>query len=255
MTKILMHGCNGKIGQVLSKLTDNNPDFKIVAGVDVNLSPFNNYPVFSSLKDCNKDNKDIDVIIDFSTASAVPLVLNFAKERKIPVVICTTGLDEEQMDLINETSKFIPIFFSSNMSLGVNLLISLATRAAEVLCDCGFDIEIVEKHHNQKIDAPSGTALSIANAIQETLNNEFVLAFDRSKIRQARNKKEIGVHAIRGGTIVGEHDIIFAGTDEVITLSHTATSKDVFAIGALKAAKFIMKKSPSLYNMGHLLER
>ena len=170
------------------------------------------------------------------------------------VVVCTTGLPQEDIEFLYESSKEIPIFFSANMSLGVNLLITLAKRATEILADSGFDIEIIEKHHNQKIDAPSGTALAIADAINDTLEESYAYRYDRSTVREKRPKQEIGIHAVRGGTILGDHDIIFAGTDEVITLSHSAASNEVFAVGALKAAKFLANKAPGLYNMENLLE-
>ncbi|OON96704.1 MAG: 4-hydroxy-tetrahydrodipicolinate reductase [Epulopiscium sp. Nele67-Bin005] len=252
MIKIIMHGCNGKVGQVISNLISDYPDLEIVAGVDPNLAAPNPYPVFQNIHDCFVE---ADVIIDFSIAHAVPSLLDFAKSRQLPVVVCTTGLNDEQILLVENTGNSIPVFFSANMSLGVNLLINLAKRATEILSDSSFDIEIVEKHHNNKIDAPSGTALAIADALQDTLDNEYSLCFDRSQIREARPKKEIGVHAIRGGTIVGDHDIIFAGNDEVLTLSHSASSKDVFAVGALKAAKFLAYKRPGVYNMAHLLNQ
>ncbi|OON91632.1 MAG: 4-hydroxy-tetrahydrodipicolinate reductase [Epulopiscium sp. Nele67-Bin002] len=250
MINILMHGCNGKLGQVITKICKTSHDLQVVAGVDPNLSIPHDFPVFDDISNCNVK---VDVIVDFSIAHAVPTLLEYAVKKNIPVVICTTGLNDEQTAEVEKASASIPVFFAANMSIGVNLLINLAKRAAEILSDSGFDIEIVEKHHNQKIDAPSGTALAIASSIQESLNNEYMLCFDRSQTREPRETKEIGVHAIRGGTIVGDHDIIFAGTDEVITLSHSATSKDVFAVGALKAAKFIAYKFPGLYNMSHLL--
>lgn len=250
MTKILMHGCNGKLGQVIARIISDFPDLELVAGVDRNLSIPNKFPVFSNIAECNVE---VDVIVDFSIAPAVVPLIDYALAKKIPAVICTTGLSPEDISYLEKASLSIPIFFSANMSLGVNLLIALAKRATEVLGDSGFDIEIVEKHHNQKIDAPSGTALAMANAINDTLDNAYTLRFDRSTIREKRSKHEIGVHAIRGGTIVGEHDIIFAGNDEVITLSHSAASKEVFAVGALKAAKFLAGKLPGLYDMQHLL--
>ncbi len=250
MINVLMHGCNGKLGQVVTKISKSDNELQIVAGVDPDLSKPHDFPVYENIFDCNTE---VDVIIDFSIAHAVPTLLSYATAKNIPVVICTTGLNEEQIEEVHKASQAIPIFFAANMSIGVNLLINLAKRTAEILCDSGFDIEIVEKHHNQKIDAPSGTAFAIAEAIQDSLNNEYTLCFDRSSIREPRQPKEIGMHAVRGGTIVGEHDIIFAGTDEVITLSHSATSKDVFAVGALKAAKFLAYKFPGLYNMDHLL--
>ncbi|MEG0500793.1 MAG: 4-hydroxy-tetrahydrodipicolinate reductase [Cellulosilyticaceae bacterium] len=252
MTKILMHGCNGKIGQVITRIISNYPELELVAGVDPNISIPNNFPVFSNINECNVA---VDVIIDFSTAKAVKPLLEYAMRRNIGVVVCTTGLSEDDIAFLDSASSKIPVFFSANMSLGVNLLINLAKRATEILSDSGFDIEIIEKHHNQKIDAPSGTALAIADAITDTLDEKYELCYDRSTVREKRPKHEIGIHAIRGGTIVGDHDIIFAGTDEVITLSHSASSKEVFAVGALKAAKFLDNKFPGLYNMGHLLDQ
>lgn len=250
MTKILMHGCNGKIGRAITRLIKEQEDIEIVAGVDPYLELPNTYPVFANINECNVTT---DVVIDFSTASAVRPLIDYCFNQKLPAVICTTGLSEEDTTYLKEASKHIPIFFSANMSLGVNLLIALAKRATEILGDSGFDIEIIEKHHNQKIDAPSGTALAIADAINDTLNHEYTYRYDRSTIRERRPKKEIGIHAVRGGTIVGEHDILFAGNDEFITLSHQATSKEVFANGAIKAAKFLAHKAPGLYNMDHLL--
>lgn len=252
MTRILMHGCNGKIGQVIGRIISDHPELELVAGVDPNLSIPNKFPVFSNINECDVE---VDVIIDFSTATAVVPLLEQALIKKIPVVVCTTGLSEEDIAFLEKASQTIPVFFSANMSLGVNLLIALAKRATEVLGDSGFDIEIIEKHHNQKIDAPSGTALAIAHAITDTLDDAYTLRFDRSTVREKRPKHEIGIHAVRGGTIVGDHDIIFAGNDEVITLSHSAASKEVFAVGALKAAKFLAHKLPGLYDMQHLLNQ
>lgn len=251
MTNILMHGCNGRIGQAIVRIIKDHPNLNLVAGVDPNLSIPNTFPVFDNINSCNIP---VDVIVDFSTASAVKPLLEYAISKKTAVVVCTTGLSNEEIDLVHDASKYIPVFFSANMSLGVNLLITLAKRATEVLADSGFDIEIIEKHHNQKVDAPSGTALAIADAITGTLDEKYALRYDRSSVREKRPKHEIGIHAVRGGTIVGEHDILFAGNDEVITLSHSASSKEVFAVGALKAAAFISGKAPGLYNMEHLLD-
>ncbi|NLK97211.1 4-hydroxy-tetrahydrodipicolinate reductase [Defluviitalea saccharophila] len=250
MIKIIMHGCNGKMGQVISSLVEDNEDSMIAAGIDPNVNKSNPYPVFSKINDCDID---ADVIIDFSTATAVKPLLDYALERQLPVVVCTTGLSEDIIDFIKKSSTKIPIFFSANMSLGINLLISLVKRASEILSDANFDIEIIEKHHNQKIDAPSGTALALADAINEALDNQYTYKYDRHSERKKREKKEIGIHAIRGGTIVGEHSVIFAGKDEIIELNHTAMSKEVFAVGALKAAKFLAGKAPGLYNMDNLI--
>lgn len=253
MINIIMHGCNGQMGQVITKLVAKDSGLTIVAGIDPNVSAPNPYPVFPSADECTVD---ADVIIDFSTAKAVAPLLTFAKSKNIPVIVCTTGLESDVLDYIKEVSADLPVFFSANMSLGVNLLIGLAKRATEILSDAGFDIEIIEKHHNQKIDAPSGTALAIADGINEVLDNEYVYQYDRSKAREKRPKKEIGIHAVRGGTIVGEHEVLFAGQDEVITLGHSANSKEVFAVGAIKAAKFMYQKlqNPGLYNMEHLID-
>lgn len=250
MTKVIMHGCNGKVGRAITRLIANQENIEIVAGVDPYLEVPNTYPVFPNINECNIA---ADVIIDFSTAPAVRPLIDYSKAQHIPAVICTTGLSEEDIAHLKEASKEVPIFFSANMSLGVNLLISLAKRATEILGTSGFDIEIIEKHHNQKIDAPSGTALAIADAINDTLNHEYTYRYDRTPVREKRPKKEIGIHAVRGGTIVGEHDILFAGNDEFITLSHQATSKEVFATGAIKAAQFLADKAPGLYNMDHLI--
>ena len=252
MIKLLMHGCNGKIGQTISRLLKERDDIEIVAGVDPYLGTPNPFPVFASIDECDVA---VDVIIDFSTATAVNTLVDYAADHSIPTVVCTTGLSTQDIDYLNEASKKVPIFFSANMSLGVNLLIALAKRATEVLSGSGFDIEIIEKHHNQKIDAPSGTALAIADAINETLDNTYEYRYDRSTVREKRPQKEIGIHAVRGGTIVGEHEILFAGNDEFISLTHQATSKEVFAVGAINAAKFLAnKKTSGLYNMEHLLD-
>ena len=253
MINIIMHGCNGNMGQVIAKLVAQDDSVRIVAGIDPNVSAPNSYPVFPRADECSVD---ADVIIDFSTAKAVRPLLEFAYSKNIPVIVCTTGLYDDDVSYIKEISSSLPIFFSANMSLGVNLLIGLAKRATEILTDAGFDIEIIEKHHNQKIDAPSGTALAIADGINDVLDHQYVYQLNRSAVREKRAKKEIGIHAIRGGTIVGEHDVMFAGQDEIITLSHRATSKEVFAVGALKAAKFMDQKSntPGLYNMEHLID-
>lgn len=251
MINVIMHGCNGKMGQVITDIIAQDPNIRIVAGIDPNVSASNPYPVFPNVHECNID---ADVIIDFSTAKAVRPLLTFANTKRIAIVVCTTGIAENDVDYLKEISKSIPVFFSANMSLGVNLLIGLAKRATEILSDANFDIEIIEKHHNQKIDAPSGTALAIANGINEVLDHKYTYQFDRSTSREKRPKKEIGIHAVRGGTIVGDHEIIFAGKDENITLTHTATSKEIFAVGACKAAKFIVNQSPGLYNMAHLID-
>lgn len=250
MIKVIMHGCNGKMGQVISNIIAQDPQTQMVAGIDPFTGIDNPYPVFASANECNVD---ADVIIDFSTSKAVSGLLSYAKQRKMPIVLCTTGLSGDTIIEIHEASKEIPILFSANMSLGINLLIHLAKKATEILAPANFDIEIVEKHHNQKIDAPSGTALAIADAINDTLEGEYTYKYDRSAERIKRPKKEIGIHAVRGGTIVGEHSIIFAGQDEIIELKHNALSKEVFAVGAVNAAKFLAGKPAGLYNMGDVI--
>ncbi|GFI61935.1 4-hydroxy-tetrahydrodipicolinate reductase [Clostridiales bacterium] len=250
MIKIIMHGCCGKMGKVVCSIVNENNDCQIVAGID----PFGNsddFPVFRSLDDCNLE---ADVIIDFSVASAVPALLAYAEKKQFPIVLCTTGLSEELTANVSEASKKVAILKSANMSIGVNLLFNLVQKAASALADSGFDIEIVEKHHNQKVDAPSGTALAIADCINDAIENSYSYIFDRSQKREKRSKTEIGIHAVRGGNIVGEHDVIFAGTDEIIEINHRAMSKEIFAVGAVKAAKYLAGKPAGMYTMADVLK-
>lgn len=249
MTKIILNGCNGKMGQVITRLAAENDNCEIVAGFDINNFIPNTYPVFGNPNDFDGE---ADVIIDFSHPSALEGLLDYAKKRKLAIVVATTGLSAEQRELLNETAKEIPVFFSANMSLGINLLISLAKKAA-VLLEGSFDIEIVERHHNQKIDAPSGTALAIADAISDSLSEPAEYVYDRHSVRRKRKKNEIGLHAVRGGTIVGDHTVIFAGNDEVIELKHSAASKEVFAVGSIKAAQFMVGKPAGMYDMNDLI--
>ncbi|ROR31504.1 dihydrodipicolinate reductase [Mobilisporobacter senegalensis] len=250
MTRIIMHGCNGSMGQVISELARQDENVHIVAGIDLSGNKNNYYPVFNSVAECDIE---ADVIIDFSSAAAADKLLKDAVKKKIPIVLCTTGLSSEQIESIQESSKKIAILKSANMSLGVNTLLKLLQTATKVLNGADFDIEIVEKHHNRKIDAPSGTALALADAINEVLNNEYAYQYDRSALKEKRNKKEIGISAVRGGTIVGEHEVIFAGVDEVIEFKHTAYSKAIFAKGAISAAKFLGGKEPGMYDMSHVI--
>ncbi len=252
MTKIIMHGCNGKMGHVISDLVMQDPNIRIVAGIDVNTQSFFDYPVYSDIFDCPIQ---ADVIIDFSTAKAILPLLNYSKAKNIPVVLCTTGLSQAQIEMIHKSSQEVGILYSANMSLGVNLLLNLVKKAASVLSEANFNIEIVEKHHNQKIDAPSGTALAFAYSINNALNNTYHYTYDRTQERKKRDTKEIGIHAIRGGTIVGEHSILFAGKDEVIELKHSAMSKEIFAVGAIKAAKFMRSKPSGLYDMQDVIDQ
>ncbi len=251
MTKIIMNGCNGKMGQVISRLVSERTDCEIVAGFDIAQNPVLTYPVYTNPADFDGE---ADVLIDFSHPDALKPVLDFCKKRHIPAVIATTGLSNEQKNELTAAAESVGIFFSANMSLGINLLISLAKKAVTILED-GFDIEIVEKHHNQKIDAPSGTALAIADGISDTLSNPPEYVYDRHNVRAKRKKNEIGIHAVRGGTIVGEHTVIFAGTDEVIELKHSAASKEVFAVGAIKAAIYMADKEKGMYDMNDLINQ
>ena len=249
MIKLILNGCNGKMGQVISRLVAEDEDVKIVAGFDIVDEQKNDYPVFKNPDDFDGE---ADALIDFSHPDSLEGVLGYCKARRIPAVIATTGLSNAQKNELTSASEKTPIFFSANMSLGINLLIDLAKRATKLLED-NFDIEIIERHHNQKIDAPSGTALAIADGISEALSYEPEYIYDRHSVRKKRKKTEIGLHALRGGTIVGDHTVVFAGNDEVIELHHSAASKEVFAVGAIKAAKFIAGKENGFYNMDNLI--
>lgn len=251
MVRIIMCGCNGKMGRVISDLAVADENAKIVAGVDFVMEQHYDYPVFPSILDCDVE---ADVIIDFSSPQKLSERLAFAIEKKMPMVFCTTGLSEEEFAQVNEASKKVAILRSANMSLGINTLLKLVAAAAQVFAAADFDMEIVERHHNRKVDAPSGTALAIADAINEVLNNEYAYKYDRSQERKMREKKEIGISAVRGGTIVGEHEVIFAGADEVIEIKHTAYSKAIFGNGALQAAKFLAGKPAGMYNMNDVIK-
>ncbi len=248
MTKIIITGANGKMGKVVKSVIDGRDDCKIVAGVDI-YGDSADFPVYRTISDV-KENAD--VVIDFSNPSLLDELLAYGKENKAALIIATTGYDEEQKKKIEQASKDSAIFFTYNMSLGINLLANLAKKATEVLGG-GFDIEIIEKHHNQKIDAPSGTALMLADAICEVTSEPMKYEYDRHSKREKRTANEIGLHSVRGGTIVGEHEIIFAGRDEIITLSHSARSKEIFAVGAVNAAVFMKGKDAGLYDMSKLI--
>lgn len=238
------------MGQVITGLVKGDGGIEIVAGIDKYWGLENAYPVFDSLELCDVE---ADVVIDFSNAAAVDTLLDTCADKGLPLVLCTTGLSEEQLRKVEEVSKRTAVLRSANMSLGVNLLIKLLKEAASVLAPAGFDIELVEKHHNLKVDAPSGTAIALADSINEALGNEYVYNYDRSKERKKREEKEIGIVAVRGGTIVGQHDVIFAGADEVIEFRHTAYSKAVFAKGAVEAAKFLAGKPAGRYDMSDVI--
>lgn len=249
MIKAIMHGCNGAMGQVISSLAEADGEMEIVAGVDLNTERKNGYPVYASLEECPR----ADVIIDFASAKAVDHLLDYCAATGTPVVLCTTGLSEEQIRRVEETAEKAAVLRSANMSLGINLLLKLVKEAARVLAAADFDIEILEKHHNRKLDAPSGTALALADSINEAMENQYHYVYDRSSRRQKRDPREIGIQSVRGGSIVGEHDVIFAGQDEVITISHTAYSRAIFAKGAVAAAKFLAGKTSGLYDMADVI--
>ncbi len=251
MTNIILRGCNGKMGQVITDMIDVDENAVIIAGIDVTQGRNNKYPVYQSFSQCNVK---ADVIIDFSAPVNLEEMLAFAISRNVGIVLCTTGFTKKQLVLIDDASHQIPIFRSANMSMGINLITKLLQEAAGILAEAGFDIEIVERHHNKKVDAPSGTALLLADAMNEVLNNEYQYKYDRSEERVARSQKEIGISAVRGGTIVGEHEVIFAGTDEVIEIKHTAYSKAIFAKGAVQAAKYLVGKPAGKYMMSDLME-
>lgn len=246
MTNIIMVGCNGKMGQVITDIVNKDENATIVAGVDIFADRKGDYPVYNSMQAVQED---ADVIIDFSSPKLLEDILEYSVGNNIPAVLCTTGYSEEDLAKINEAAGKVAILRSANMSMGINTMIKVMETITKTLADAGFDIEIVEKHHNQKLDAPSGTALALADAINGELNNEYDYNYDRSKVREKRKTNEIGISAVRGGTIVGEHEIIFAGTDEVLEFKHTAYSKAIFGKGAVQAAKFLKGKSAGMYGM------
>ena len=250
MVKIIMHGCNGHMGQVISGIVEKDPDAEIVAGIDIADQGKNSYPVFTDIDACQVE---ADAIIDFSSAKATDKLLEYSAARQIPVVLCSTGLSQEQLAKVEETSRKVAVLKSANMSLGINTLLKLVQDAAKVLAAAGFDMEIVEKHHRLKLDAPSGTALALADSINEAMDNQYHYVYDRSQKREKRDDKEIGISAVRVGTIVGEHEIIFAGQDEVIEFKHTAYSKAIFGKGAVEAAKFLAGKPAGRYDMSDVI--
>lgn len=247
MTKIILSGCMGRMGKAITQIVTDIPDAEIVCGFDV-VAGDGEYPVYKDYADVSVE---ADVIIDFSHPSNFSNILAYAKKNNLPIIMATTGLSDKQRNELKEASAEIPVFFSANMSLGINLLIKLAKDATKIL-QKDYDIEIIEKHHNKKLDAPSGTALAIADAIAETMESDAKYTYERHSVRKQRDKEEIGIHAVRGGTIVGEHEVIFAGTDEVITLAHSAASREVFAQGAVRAALFMHGKPKGYYSMDDL---
>ena len=251
MTKIIMNGCNGRMGQVITGIVNDDPEVSIVAGIDVQDNIVtNNYPVFTDIDACDAE---ADVVIDFSTAKALDKLFDYCERKNLPLVLCTTGLSEEQLKKVDMLSEKIAILRSGNMSLGINTILKTVKEVAKVLAPAGFDIEIVEKHHNQKLDAPSGTAAMLADSINEEFDDSYHYVYERQSVRQKRDKKEIGISSIRGGSIVGDHDIIFAGKDEVVTVSHMAYSRAIFGNGAVAAAKFLSGKTKGLYTMSDVI--
>ncbi len=251
MIKALIYGCCGKMGHVVADIVAQRQDMYVCAGVDIKNDNTYDFPVYEKIADVKEKP---DVIIDFSSSAAVDALLDYCESSKVPVVLCSTGLSEEQTERISEISKKTAVLKSANMSLGVNFLLKVLGEISPLLFEAGYDVEIVEKHHNQKLDAPSGTALAMADAINQSCDERYEYIFDRSERRQKRDKKELGISAVRGGTIVGDHDVIFAGLDEVITLSHRAYSKSVFAKGAVSAAAFLTKKEPGMYDMSDVIK-
>ncbi len=251
MVNVLMHGCNGRMGQMITGLVKEDPEITIAAGVDKFQEPQNPYPVFDSIGKCDVR---ADVVIDFSTAAALEEVLAYCVEKQVPAVLCSTGYSEEQLGKIAEATEKTAILKSANMSMGINLLLKLLKDAAKVLSPAGYDIELVERHHNQKLDAPSGTALALADSINDAMGGQYEYVYDRSQVRRKREKKEMGISAVRGGTIVGEHEVIFAGVDEVIEFKHTAFSRSVFGKGAVEAAKFLAGKLAGMYDMSDVIQ-
>ena len=253
MINIILSGCNGYMGRVVTSITAGDPAISIAAGIDIDDRKLADYPVFASPADLTGDSFDSDsaVIVDFSSPAALDGLLAYGISRNIPVILCATGYSPEQIAAVEKASRQIPVFRSGNMSLGINLLADLISRACSILGE-EFDVEIVERHHRRKLDAPSGTALMLADAANAALPYDAEYIFERESRRKPREKREIGISAVRGGTIVGVHDVILAGQDEVIELRHTAASRDVFAVGAIRAAKFIVGKTPGMYKMSDI---
>lgn len=251
MVRVILSGCNGKMGQVITRAIADMAGIEIAAGLDVKDDIRNPYPVFTDPACCDIT---ADVVIDFSHFSYIPTVLQFALARRLPIVVATTGVNEQIKAQIEQAAHSIPVFLSANMSLGINLLLELVKKATEVL-QGQFDIEILEKHHNRKIDAPSGTAIMIADAVAQAADFQPDYIYDRHSRVKKREKTEIGISSLRGGTIVGEHEVLFAGNDELIEIKHTALSREVFATGAISAAKYLVTLGgkPGIYHMQDMI--
>lgn len=249
MTKVILNGCCGRMGKTISELTKLSTNVEITAGIDKYISDVEgSFPIFNDILNCDVFS---DVVLDFSSPKSLPSLSKYCLTNKIPLVLCTTGYNEEELKEIRELSNKIPVFNSGNMSVGINLISSILKKITPLLFD-SYDIEIIEKHHNQKIDAPSGTALLLANSVKSSLESDINYVNGRDGLRK-REKNEIGIHAVRGGSIVGEHEVIFAGVGEIIELKHTALSREVFAVGALKACEYIHGKPAGLYNMDNII--
>ena len=249
MTRIIVSGCFGKMGRIIIECIKDMPECKVVGGIDVYQDSNAEFPIYKTAPDIDVA---ADVIIDFSNPSALPGLIKYCSLKNMPLVLCTTGFSKQEIENIHNASRKFPIFYSGNMSLGINLIIELSKQATKVFGKSA-DIEIIEKHHNQKIDSPSGTALMIADAISSVLDDNIQYVYDRHSYRKPRSKNEIGIHSVRGGTIVGEHEVIFASHDELFTISHSAQSKEIFAVGSINAAKYMVGKTPGLYDMSDLL--
>lgn len=252
MKRVILHGCGGRMGLAVQNELKDNPDLKLVAGIDKICLETASFPVFSSLQECDVE---ADVVIDFSNASVTDALLDSCEQKGLALVLCTTGLSKEQLKHVERTALFVPVLKSANMSLGVNIVQRLVSEAARLLYSEGFDIEIIEKHHRMKTDAPSGTAFMLADTINESLENSLDYNLDRSKTRDRRNKSEIGISAVRGGGIVGEHEVIFAGDNELVSVKHEAFSRGVFATGAVLAAAYLVGRKPGLYNMQDVISQ
>ena len=250
MVRIIMHGCSGRMGKVIAGIVEQDPEVRIVAGVDIFDDGKADFPVFDRLSACAVE---ADVVVDFSNAKAVDALLDDCVAKGLPVVLCTTGLDEAQLARDEETAKKVAVLKSANMSLGVNLLLKLLKDAARTLAPAGFDMEIVERHHNRKVDAPSGTAMALADSINEAMDGKYHYVYDRSQVRAQRDPMEIGISAVRGGNITGDHVVIFAGQDEVVEFHHAAFSRSVFGKGAVEAAKFLAGKPAGKYDMADVI--
>ncbi len=248
--RVIVSGCNGRMGQVITRMCGEAPDMEVVAGFDLNTEKRGGYPVYADPMECRIP---ADVLIDFSNASMLDGLLRYCLQNRLPAVICTTGHSQEQLQALKSASEQVAMFRSGNMSLGINLLTNLLKKAAAVLGD-GFDVEVLEAHHRTKVDAPSGTAIMLADAVKAGLPYEPEYVYERQSVRRQRGKQEIGISSIRGGTIVGEHEVLFCGQDEVVSFRHTAYSREVFANGAVRAARFLSKvEKPGLYDMNDVL--